>query len=257
MPINHRLQLVYINTLQLCLLTLFLILVSACSSKSAVSPEQLLQSQWNALINEPVYSISSVRAFSNQAQKQQNWQLVWKSQLLLCQSEYSVSSKSAACDRALFAANLLNDSDPLLFQTLLARYLHLGEMDALVKAKTLVSTDKQNAQLLLAQKQIPDDELLSSLDPNSAEYAQYLYLQGSRDDRIELLEQSILIFKALNHMHKAAEVLFVKAKLQFQTGALKGARRSTSESLLILDNLKDEEAYSVVKEWYNDRLPPR
>lgn len=257
MPLNITLQLVYQNASQLCLLTLLMVLISGCSSQPALSPEQQLQSQWNAINNDTVYSISSVRTFANQAQKQQNWELVWNSQLLLCQTEHSVSAKSLACDRALFAVNLLENSDSLLFQTMLARYLHLGDMAAITKAKRLASTDKQQAQLLLAQNKIPKKELLSSIDQNSAEYAQYLYLQGKADKHLDLLEQSIELSKALNHMHKAAEVLFVKAKIEFQSGALQSARQSSSESLLILDNLKSEEAYRVVKEWYDDRLPAR
>lgn len=257
MGLNNTLQSVNQNALQLCLLALLILSFSGCSSKPAVSPEQQLESQWNTINNESVYSISSVRSFAKQAQAQQNWELVWKSQLLLCQSEQSISAKSLACDRALFAVNLLNNSDPLLFKTMLTRYLHLGDMGALTKAKKLVNTDQQQAQLWLAQNRIPNEELLSSIDRNSAEYAQYLYLQGKANNNLGLLEQSIEISKALNHLHKVAEVLFVKGKIEFQSGKLDAARRSSSESLLILDNLKSEEPYRLVKEWYDDRLPAR
>lgn len=245
------------NVLKLFFLAFSLILICACSSKPAPSPQQQLQSQWYAIAHRQDYSLSSVRIFAAQAQAQQNWQLVWKSQLLLCQTELSIVSKRLACDRAALAVNLLNDSDFLLFQTLLTRYLHLGDTQALNKAKTLATTDKHRAQVLLTQNQIPDKEMLISIERNSAEYAQYLYLQGKNDNRLELLELSVESFKALNQMHKVAEVLFVMAKIQLQMGAVENARKSGSESLLILDNLKNQEAYRVVKEWYDDRLPTR
>lgn len=242
---------------QLTCLFLLLVFLAACSSKPPLTQQQQLQSDWQTLSQQSRLSTASLSAFSDQAQRQREWQLVWQSQLLLCQMYKQHTSKLRACDKALYAVNLLQPTETKLFQTQLIRYMHLNDLTALASAESLANTQLQKAQLLLAQDKIPSPTLVANINPQSSEYGQYLYLLGKRDNDVNALAGSVDLFNHHKQFSKAAEVLFLQAKLQFQVGDRHNALASASEALLILDNLENREAFNMVKEWYDARLSAR
>lgn len=239
----------------LCLLMCGSMFTSGCSSKPSIQPQQQkVELHLAEILSEQPVSLSSLRVVAKQAGFEQNWLVVWKSQLLLCQLESNIKAKYQACDRANYAVNLLADNRQLLYKTALTRYLQTQDKDALIEARRLADTNQEKAAVLLAEGEIPSRSLSASIPASSIQQAQLLYLRGKQNSDLIELSQALVLFKKHRQMHKAADTLFVIAQLQFEAGHLDNANISASESLLILDNLRSQEAFLHVKDWYDDRL---
>jgi hypothetical protein len=209
------------------------------------------------LLQEQPLPLGSFRAFSDQARSQQNWLMVWKSELLLCQLTPNTQLKQRACDRAHYAVNLLPDNQDYRFKTALTRYLHRLDDQALTQARLLASSNTQKAALWLAEGKIPSQTLIASIKANSIQQAQLFYLTGKDNSDLSQLTQAVALFKQNHQMHRAADSLFLLSQLHFEAGDTNSARKCASESLLILDGLNSKTAFQRVKDWFDDRLSTR
>jgi tetratricopeptide (TPR) repeat protein len=228
-------------------------LFTGCSISSDIASEDILKKRFNAIITSHPIEIPSLRHISKEAYFMQNWDIVWQSQLSLCQLEHIIYLKEHACEQAQYAVHALPYNKAFHFETALIIYLQRNDQEALKKARTLAQNKDQLAALFLSQGKIPEPSIVASIKPGSIQQGQLYYLLGKINEDTKFLDLASNIFTQHNQLHRSADALFLAAKLYLKKGDKQTALRKASKSLLLLSKLSNIEAYNHVKEWFDAR----
>ena len=231
--------------------TLVFVLGACSSTKSAIDPTLQLKDDLHDAAQRVPTSVSKLRALSQRAIAAQEWESAAQALILLCQNETSPQRKTNACENLHIIDPLLEDGE-IRFDAALTYYVQVPSDSALFRLKSLANTDIRKARAALAQNQLPVEQasILNQLD--GADLAQFYYLQGKRSQDQQLLHQAAALFERVNQPQKAADSLFLLARIQYQNGSIELAHESAAKSYFLLVTINNQSAQETVRRWIND-----
>lgn len=233
-------------------------LVVGCSTqpKTLQTESAKIVESFAVLDKHNAQNLIKIKDISQQAKRLQMWELVAKSNIVLCQRITSEPPKYEACN-AVKAAQYLVDDTGVLFDIYLTLYGVFDDQRALENAMALKLNQSQKVRLALAQGMLP--EVVNESDLMPIDRAQLFYIRGKQNQNIETIEYAAELFTSLDMVQHAADAYFLSAQLYVKQNDAKQDRSThtdveralanAAKSYFLLQSIKNTEAQRHVKDW--------